>query len=776
MDETLKETRTMSMVALRGMVVFPYMVLHFDVGRKKSIAALEQAMAKNQVVFLSAQKDINTYEPNFDDVNKMGTICKIKQVLKLPGDNIRVMVEGLCRGELMSFNEEKDYLSAEVRKVEEPNEEAAPTPSEEAHMRTLMSLYMTYARQSGRISPESVVSVGEIKVPGRLADTVAANSLFKLEDKQSIIECIDVEKRLKLLIDMITREIEILGIENEIGRSLKKQIEKSQREYYLREQMKVIQKELGEEESITAEVQELTEKIEKSKMNEEAKQKAKKELSRMAVMSSSSPEITVIRTYLDWIISLPWGKETKDDLNLKHIKRVLDEDHYGLENVKKRILEYISVCKMKKDMRGPILCFVGPPGVGKTSIAKSIARALKRKFVRSSLGGVKDEAELRGHRRTYIGAMPGRIISLIKQAGSMNPVFLLDEIDKMSSDYKGDPASAMLEVLDPEINNTFVDHYLDMPFDLSKVMFLTTANSIDTIPRPLLDRMEVIELSSYMLIEKIKIAKKHLIKKQLVEHALTPKMLRISDSAIEEIITNYTNEPGVRNLERSIAAICRRAAWKIVENDLKSISVTKANLQEYLGTPKYKNEDINHEDKIGVVTGLAWTVSGGQTLPVEATVMEGTGKLELTGHLGDVMKESARAGISYIRANSSKLKIDMEFYKNKDLHIHCPQGAIPKDGPSAGITIVTAVVSALTKKKVRADVAMTGEITLTGSVIPIGGLKEKLLAAQRAGIKTVLIPKDNERDIDEIPDEIKHKLNIVYINDIMQALELSLID
>jgi ATP-dependent Lon protease len=770
------QRQVLPMVALRGLVIFPYMVLHFDVGRDKSIAALEEAMANDQLIFLCAQKDIRVEEPETDDIFEIGTLSKIKQVLKLPGDNLRVLVEGINRARIVEYIENENYLMVEVEKYEETFlEEGDVDVHTEALMRTVLSMFDKYSKQSNKISPEAMVSVSEVKDPGQLADIVASNIVFKFDDKQRILECFGVSERLEEIIAILSRELEISNIENEIVKNVKKQIDKSQREYYLREQMKAIQKELGEGETLQSEVEELREKIEKANLSEEARKKAEKELGRMEKMSAGSPEVGVIRSYLDWIVGLPWGVETQDNMDLAHAATVLDEDHFGLEKVKERILEYLAVRKMKNDMHGPILCFVGPPGVGKTSIARSIARALDRKFVRTSLGGVRDEAEIRGHRRTYIGAIPGRIISSIKQAGSLNPVFLFDEIDKMSHDFRGDPASAMLEVLDPEINNAFRDHYLDLEFDLSRVMFLTTANSTDTIPRPLLDRMELIELSSYTENEKAEIAKRHLIKKQCDEHGLKDGMLEINEAALSDIINLYTSESGVRSLERRIADVCRKAAREILETGATGVRVTRQNLYKYLGYPRYRRSKAGEADRTGVVTGLAWTAVGGQTLPVEAMVMDGTGKIELTGHLGDVMKESAKAGISYIRSRHDELGIDKDFYEKKDIHIHCPEGAIPKDGPSAGITMATAVLSALTDKPVRKDVAMTGEITLTGNVLPIGGLKEKVLAALRAGIKTVIIPKENEKDIYDLPQNIRRKLKFIMADDVMQVFDNSIV-
>ncbi|NLJ67497.1 MAG: endopeptidase La [Clostridiales bacterium] len=762
-------TRQIPLLPLRGLTVFPYMVLHFDVGRQKSIAALEDAMVNDQDIFLVTQKEPEVEEPDKESLFTVGTVSKIKQLLKLPGDTIRVLVEGIKRGRIIEFLENDKFFEV---LIEEETEQGKSDPvEEEALMRTVMDSFEEFVKLSNKISPDTLVSVNTVDDIGQFADILAANVLVKNSDKQEVLEAFQPMERLQILHEFLENEIQILRIEKKINLRVKKQIDKVQREYYLREQMKAIQKELGESDSISADVEEYNERIDKAALPKEVHEKAMKELDRFSRTPVSSPESSIIRTYLDWILDLPWNYETKDNHNLKTAARILDQDHYGLDEVKERVMEYLAVLQLTQNMKGPILCFVGPPGVGKTSIAKSIARALGRNFVRMSLGGVRDEAEIRGHRRTYVGSIPGTIISSMKQAGSKNPVFLLDEIDKMSSDFRGDPASAMLEVLDPEQNHTFRDHYLELPYDLSKVMFLTTANTLDTIPRPLLDRMEVIRIAGYTEEEKTNIALKYLIPKQLEAHGLKRGNIIFTEQSIRSIINLYTREAGVRNLERQIAAVCRKGVRFLLETGRKRIRITPSNLHEYLGIPRFSVNKANQKDEIGLVTGLAWTAVGGDTLYIEVTPMTGTGKLVLTGQLGDVMKESARAGLSYIRSKAKEFGIDPEFYSNTDIHIHIPEGAIPKDGPSAGITIATAIISALTKTPVRRDVAMTGEITLRGRVLPIGGLKEKILAAHRAGIVKVLIPDENTKDLEEIPENIREQIEIVAVQHMEEVLE-----
>ncbi|WP_069649798.1 endopeptidase La [Caloranaerobacter ferrireducens] len=773
-NKVVNRKRVIPLIPLRGLSVFPYMVMHFDVGRDKSINALEQAMVNNSLIFLTSQKEAKVDMPSTEDFYHVGTVCKIKQMLKLPGDAIRVLVEGINRGKITEILKEDPYFEVEIEEFIYDTEKEKDIETE-AMMRLVLEAFEEYVKVGNKVSPDVVITVSEIDEPGRLADVIASYIQLKPEDKQKILEAFDPYERLETLYIILKEEIEVLEIEEKIYQRVRKQINKLQKEYYLKEQLKAIQKELGEDDGIEAEVEEYKEKINKIKMPKEVKEKALKEADRLLKLSPASAETGVIRNYLEWIIELPWDKKTKDRIDIKKSREILDEDHYGLKDVKERILEYLAIRQLAKNMKGPILCLVGPPGVGKTSIAKSIARSLNRKFVRMSLGGVRDEAEIRGHRRTYVGAIPGRIISSMRKVGSKNPVFLFDEIDKLSSDFRGDPASALLEVLDPEQNSTFTDHYLEAPFDLSKVMFITTANTTSTIPRPLLDRMEVIRISGYTEEEKVQIAVKYLLPKQMKEHGLKKENIIISENTIRDIINKYTREAGVRNLERNIANICRKVAKKIVEDNVKTVRINSSNLHKYLGIPKFRYEKAAEEHQVGIATGLAWTAFGGETLSIEVNCMNGTGKLQLTGQLGDVMKESAMAGISYIRSKVSELGIEDDFYKEKDIHIHVPEGAIPKDGPSAGITMATAVISALSNIPVRSDVAMTGEITLRGRVLPVGGIKEKVLAAHRAGIKKVLLPWDNKKDMEEIPDKVKRKLEFVLVKNMDEVLENALV-
>lgn len=770
-----EDIKRLPLLPLRGLTIFPYMVLHFDVGRPKSIAALEAAMVNDQEIFLSSQVDSKIDEPNQNEIYEVGTIAKIKQMLKLPGDTIRVLVEGLERGKILDYVKDEPYYEVDFMTPIKYNYRDMELEME-AVARSVLSVFEKFVKLSSKVSPEILLTVTSLDDYDRLADIIAANTLVKTEDKQRVLEAFDPVDRLENLYEILTREIEILEIENKINLRVRRQIDKVQREYYLREQIKAIQKELGESDGISEEVKEYQEKIGKANLPEEALEKANKELDRLARMGQGSAEGSVIRTYLDWITDLPWDIQTDDNLDLKNAAKILDEDHYGLTKVKERVIEYLAVRQMTKSMKGPILCFVGPPGVGKTSIAKSIARSLDRKFIQMSVGGVRDEAEIRGHRRTYVGAIPGRVISSIKHAGTKNPVFLLDEIDKMSSDFRGDPASALLEVLDPEQNNAFRDHYLELAFDLSNVMFLTTANNLDTIPRPLLDRMEIIHISGYTEEEKLNIATKYLIPKQLKEHGISKNSIRITENTIRNIINYYTRESGVRELERQIAAICRKVARRLIDDKVKSVRITENNLEKYLGIPKYRYDKVEKNDEVGIVTGLAWTPVGGDTLSIEVVPMAGKGKLVLTGQLGDVMKESARAGFSYIRSRSKEFGLEDDFHEQTDIHIHIPEGAIPKDGPSAGITMTTAVVSALLGVKVKSNLAMTGEITLRGRVLPVGGIKEKILAAHRAGITNILIPKENERDLIDIPDNIKRNLTIRAVETMDEVLEYALVD
>ncbi|WP_097028197.1 endopeptidase La [Clostridium peptidivorans] len=762
------------LIPLRGITIFPYMVMHFDVGREKSVLALEEAMLNGQKIFLATQKEAKIEEPGEEDISTVGTFCNIKQILKLPGDTVRVLVEGEKRATIKNIVQMDPFFKAEIHILEE--EECAEDSKCEALMRTVRKSFEEYIKLSGNIPTEVILSLEDIESPGRLSDVISSYMILKQSKKQELLEAFDVEKRLEGLLIVLKNEIDILKVEKKIGIKVKNKIDKVQKEYYLREQLKAIQEELGEEDEDKKEIKRYKNKINKAKLPKDVKEKALYELDRLKNSGTYSAEGGVIRTYLDWILELPWNNETEDDLDIKAARKTLEAEHHGLEDVKTRIIEYLAVKKMSNTLKGPILCLVGPPGVGKTSIGKSIANALNRNFVRMSLGGVRDEAEIRGHRKTYVGAIPGRIIYGMRQAKSKNPLFLLDEIDKMSNDFRGDPSGALLEVLDSEQNSTFRDHYLELEFDLSNVLFITTANTLDTIPRPLLDRMEVIEVSGYTTEEKFYIAKDHLINKIIKEHNLEEDVIKFSESAIYYIIENYTRESGVRNLERKISAVVRKSIAEMVEKDKENINITINHVKKYLGPEVYSYEKANKEDQVGVVMGMAWTGYGGDTLPIEVTVMSGSGKLELTGQLGDVMKESARAGYSYVRAHAEKYNINPDFYKEKDIHIHVPEGAVPKDGPSAGVTMITAMVSALSGRKVKHNVAMTGEITLTGKVLAIGGLKEKTLAAFRAGIDTIIIPKENEKDLLKIPKSIKGKLNIILAEYIDKVLDNALLE
>ena len=769
----MKELKNMPLLPLRGVMVFPYMIIHLDVGREKSIAALEKAMVQDRLIMLSTQKDANTDKPEPDDIFNVGTVAEVKQLLKLPGGTIRVLVEGLYRAEIVEYISEEPYYEVEINEFKDAEEK--PTDVE-ALTRAVVSQFENWVKLSKKIPPETMVSVVVVEEPGRLSDLIVSHLSLKIEDKQLLLEAIDIKERLEKLCEILAREMEILELEKKIAGRVRKQMEKTQKEYYLREQLKAIQKELGEKDDKSIEIAEYREKLEKGNYPEEIKDKIKKEISRLEKMPNMAAETSVVRTYIECLLSLPWGVYTEDNLDINHAEDILNADHFGLDKVKERILEYLSIRKLTDSIKGPILCLVGPPGVGKTSLARSIAKAVDRKFVRVSLGGVRDEAEIRGHRRTYVGAMPGRIIQGMRTAGSSNPVFLLDEIDKMNADFRGDPSAALLEVLDPEQNNTFSDHYVENAFDLSKVLWVVTANTVHNIPRPLRDRMEVINIAGYTEEEKIQIAKRYLIEKQLKEHGLNNKQVSIADNTIQKVISEYTRESGVRSLERSIANLCRKAARKIVQEDKKSIKITVQNLHTFLGSAKYHKRQAENKDQVGVSTGLAWTEVGGDVLPTEVSILKGKGNLILTGQLGDVMKESAQAGLSYIRSRVEKLGIEPDFYEKNDIHIHLPEGAIPKDGPSAGITMATAVVSALTGKKVRTDVAMTGEITLRGRVLPIGGLKEKVLAAHRLGIKTIILPKENKRDMDDIPNNIRKQLEFVLVEHMDEVLNCAMVE
>ncbi|MCM3795578.1 MULTISPECIES: endopeptidase La [Priestia] len=767
-----KEKLTMPLLPLRGLIVYPTMVLHLDVGRDKSVQALEKAMMDDHLVCLVSQKDMGIDEPTKEDLYRTGTLAKIKQMLKLPNGTMRVLVEGLNRVNVTEFEDSEEYF---VVHVEKQNEEHQVDVEDKALMRTLLDYFEQYIKLSKKVSVETLSTVSDIEEPGRLADIVASHLPIKIQLKQEILEITDVKERLNTIISHIQDEQEVLQLEKKIGQRVKKSMERTQKEYYLREQMKAIQKELGDKEGKTGEVATLREKIEASGMTDHVKQVAFKELDRYEKIPATSAESSVIRNYIEWLIALPWTNETEDTLNIHNAEQVLNDEHYGLEKVKERVLEYLAVQQLTKSLKGPILCLAGPPGVGKTSLARSIATSLDRHFVRVSLGGVRDESEIRGHRRTYVGAMPGRIIQGMKKAGTINPVFLLDEIDKMSNDFRGDPSSALLEVLDPEQNYNFSDHYIEETYDLSKVMFVATANNLATIPGPLRDRMEIIQIAGYTELEKLEIAKRHLLLRQLENHGLQKGNLQIRDDALTAIIRLYTREAGVRNLEREIASICRKAARIVVSGEKKRVVVTAKTLEEFLGKPRFRYGQAETEDQVGVATGLAYTTVGGDTLAIEVSLSPGKGRLVLTGKLGDVMKESAQAAFSYVRSNAEKLGIDEKFYEKHDIHIHVPEGAVPKDGPSAGITIATALVSALTGKPVRREVGMTGEITLRGRVLPIGGLKEKSLSAHRAGLTKILIPHDNERDIEDIPDSVQEELDIVLVSHVDQVLEHALV-
>ncbi|CEK31693.1 ATP-dependent protease La [[Clostridium] sordellii] len=771
-----KIERELPLIPLRGLAIFPYMILSFDVGREISLKALDEAMADDEMIFLTAQKDSSIDNPTEEDYYHTGTICKVKQLVKLPGEGVRVLVEGISRGTITEFMQEEPYIKVAIEEIVYDTESINEDKEVQATVRNVFDAFEEYINISNRVSPEILINLAEMDNENRFIDTIAANMFLKPEQKQAILDEFDIQARLELILKTLLEEIELLKIEKKIALKVKKSMNKVQKEYYLREQLKAIQKELGEEEDLDSEVETYKKQLKKIKASKETKEKISKEIDKFSKISPMAPDSTVSRNYLDTIFSLPWNKESKDKLDIKRAEEILDNEHYGLDKVKERIIEYLAIRQLSSSLKGPILCLVGPPGVGKTSIAKSIANSLDRKFVRISLGGVRDEAEIRGHRRTYVGAIPGRIINGLKEAKTKNPVFLLDEIDKMASDFKGDPGAAMLEVLDPEQNKDFVDHYLEVPFDLSKILFVTTANSLGTIPRPLLDRMEIIEITGYIEEEKLNIAKKYLLPKQIKEHALKEGFVKIDDETMIEIINSYTREAGVRGLERTIGKICRKAARKYVEdNSIEEIVVTKSDLETYLGKQKVRHQLAGKKPEVGVVTGLAWTSVGGETLTTEVNVLKGKGQIVLTGKLGDVMKESAQTGISYIRSIADKFDINPNFYKENDIHIHLPEGAVPKDGPSAGITMALGVISALTNIPVRNNVAMTGEITLRGRVLAVGGVKEKLLAAHRAGITKVLLPEECEADLDEIPQKVKGDMEFVLVNHMDQVLEHALL-
>ncbi|MGV3025911.1 endopeptidase La [Clostridium thermobutyricum] len=767
----MENNRVLPLIPLRGLTIFPNMVIHFDVGREKSKEAIEVAMKADGDIFLAPQKDLEIDEPKKSDVNKIGTIANIKQIVKLPNDVFRVLIEGKEKGKILKFKNKKSYLEVEVERIKE---EVIDDVEIDAYLRSLKKSFISYMKVIGDTNPEMIKGVEMDNDPWRLSDIISGIVATKEADRLSLLEITDLKKKIKKLLFIIDEEISIIKLQKKIGKTVKDKADKSQKEYFLREQIKAIQEELGEDDE-ESEISKLEEQIQNRNLPKEVKEKALYEVKRLKSMSSNSSESNVSKTYIEWILDIPWEISTEENIDINFAEEIINRDHFGLKDVKDRIIEFLAVKQISGDMKGPILCLVGPPGVGKTSIVKSIAESMNRKYSRIALGGMRDESEIRGHRKTYVGAMPGRIAYALKGSKSMNPVILLDEIDKISSSYKGEPSDALLEVLDSEQNNTFRDNYLEVPMDLSKVLFIATANSLDTIPRPLLDRMEIIEVSGYTYEEKFNIAKKYLVNKQLKEHNVTNKIVKISDDAIRLVIEGYTRESGVRGLNRALGSLIRKALTEMLKKGNKSITVNSKKAEELLGKRFYSLETMDKEDKVGVVTGMAWTAYGGDTLPVEAMVMEGTGKLQLTGKLGDVMQESAKAAFTYVRANAKKYGIDVEFYKKKDVHIHVPEGAVPKDGPSAGVTMVTALVSALSEKKVKHNIAMTGEVTLTGRVLPIGGLKEKALAASRFGIDTIIIPKENEKDIDKIPDSVKDSLNIITASHVDTVLENAII-
>ena len=761
-------------IPLRGLSVFPRTILHFDIGREKSIKALEAAMEGDKLLFLASQIDENVLIPTQDDYYHVGTVVKVKQMLKIQGDAVRVLVDGQYRATLENIVGEEPYIQAEVSEAEIINADSEDIETQ-AMMRCVLDAFDEYIELNPAVKDEVYDLISSIQEPDIFADTIAMQMDIRISAKQEILEAFDVKQRLEALSRIIMEENQVLRLEKEIAEKVQESVKQNQKEYILREQMKAIQDELGYGEEAASEAARWTEELDKLELGEKITEKVKREISKFTKMAPNSADAAVIRNYVETIVGLPWHNSSKTSSDLKKAEKILNEDHFGLEKVKERILEYLAVVHLSKALKGPIICLVGPPGVGKTSIARSIARATGREFVRMSLGGVRDEAEIRGHRRTYIGAIPGRIITSIKDAGTNNPVFLFDEVDKIGADFKGDPASALLEVLDPEQNKDFTDHFLDIPFDLSKVMFITTANSTSTIPRPLLDRMEIIEVSGYTEEEKVKIAQQYLVPKQIKAHGLKARNFSISEKSLRDLINYYTRESGVRNLEREIGSLCRKVARKIVTKKGTSFKITPASLESYLGKKKYRYDVVEGESEVGVVTGMAWTQVGGDTLFVETARIPGTGKVQLTGQLGDVMQESAQAAITYIRSIAEEFDIEKEFYKNYDLHVHVPEGAVPKDGPSAGVTMFTSVMSALTGIPVRKDVAMTGEITLRGKVLPVGGIKEKVLAAHRAGIRTILLPAENEADIDDIPQAVRKQLKFVLLGRAKEALEYAFV-
>ncbi|WP_321994268.1 endopeptidase La [Clostridium butyricum] len=768
----MKKLYTIPLIPLRGLTVFPKVVVHFDVGRKKSTAAIEQAMLDNQEIFLVGQKDLLVEEPTREEVYSIGVICKIKQILKMSENTIRVLVEGLERAKIVEYIEDDEYIKASVEKIRSKKSKSAEL---EAYIKLIDREFMKLLKLTDDGYSEVAKSIEPLESPIEYLDMVASYAITEEEAKQEVLECLDIIARAELILEKIKREVSVAKIQKDIASKVKSKVSKEQKEYYLREQLKAIQEELGEDDEEKNEIAKYEEKIEKLKIAKEIKEKLSYELGRLKNMSSSSAEANVIKTYLDWALDIPWGKYSKESIDIVKARDILNKEHYGLDDVKDRIIECLAVKQVSKSQKGPILCLVGPPGVGKTSIARSIANAMNRKYTRISLGGMKDESEIRGHRRTYVGAIPGRITYALKDAKTMNPLILFDEIDKISSTYKGDPSDALLEILDNEQNKDFRDSYLELPLNLSKVMFIATANTLETIPRPLLDRMEVIEVSGYTYEEKFNIAKEHLIPKIFNDLDIPMDNIKIEDESIRVVVEGYTRESGVRGLERKLTSLVRKVLADMIKEGKKDYVVKTSSIEELLGKRIFNIDEVDKFDKVGVVNGMAWTAYGGDTLPIEATAMTGSGKLQLTGKLGDVMQESAKTAYSYVRANASRFGIDESFYKEKDIHIHAPEGAVPKDGPSAGVTMVTALVSALSGKKVKHNVAMTGEVTLTGRVLPIGGLKEKSLAAFRAGVDTIIIPKENEKDIDKIPNSIRSSLNIISAKEVNEVLKNALI-
>jgi ATP-dependent Lon protease len=773
-DQKLNIPQKLPILLLRDIVVFPYMIVPLFVGREKSKNAIDQSLSSHRMILLLTQKDMETEDPKREEVYDMGTVALIMRMLKLPDGRIRILAQGLVRAKIESFEEENGHLTAQIKVVHEP-ETAEKSLESEALVRNVRSGLEKATSLGKSIPPEVLIIATNVEEPGRLADLTAANLELKVNEAQAILEITDPVQRLKKVYELLAKELEILDVQSRISTEAKGEMDKLQRQYYLRQQMKAIQKELGEGNELQEEVKGYQDKLQKLKVAEEVREELEKQITRLTQMHPESAETTVVRNYLDWMFALPWSKSTVDNLDLKLAKTILDEDHYGLEKVKERILEYLAVRSLSKKIKGPILCFVGPPGVGKTSLGKSIARALGRKFIRISLGGVHDEAEIRGHRRTYIGALPGRIIQSLRRAGFDNPVFMMDEVDKIGADFRGDPSSALLEVLDPEQNFSFRDHYLGVPYDLSKVMFITTANLLDPIQPAFRDRMEVLQLPGYTEEEKLQIALRHLVPKQIKENALSPKLISFTSGAIKKLIALYTREAGVRNLERELASVCRKVARKVAEGKKVLHKITSQNIETYLGPPKIFKDQVQKKDQVGVTTGVAWTATGGEILFVEATKMKGKGMLSLTGSLGEVMKESAHAALSYARAHAKELGIDNKIFSQNDFHVHIPEGAIPKDGPSAGITIATALISVCTNTKVRWDVAMTGEITLRGNVLPIGGVKEKVLAAQRAGIKKMILPGANKKDLIDIPRIVKKEMEFIFVEEIREVFAHALV-